>query len=253
MSKQVRNIIPSEDSILYIDIGNTSIKAAYKEGVQWKYPDAGRTATANDLVKWANSHQKKFDLTVVCSVVRETTEALKEGLDSQLLRVFTADDIPEELLNYQTPETLGIDRFFACYGALSHTPGAVVVIDAGTACTVDYMSADAVFMGGVIMPGIGMMEDALRTKTPKLPVVDRSLPETWPGRSSRSSLQWGVTGTFKNSIETFLGRYEEEFGDFTLHITGGDADWLSRIIERESRVRGILVFEGMYHFLEDYL
>lgn len=253
MSKRITNIIPSENSILYIDIGNTSIKAAYKDGVQWKYPGREKLRTASDLVEWANQHQKEFELTVVCSVVPDITNAIREGLNSNRIRVFSAEDIPEDLILYETPGTLGIDRFFACYGALSYTPKAVVVIDAGTACTIDYMTPDSVFVGGVIMPGIGILEKALKEQAPELPSVGRHLPEVWPGRSTRTSLQWGLSGAFKDSLEAALDRYEEQFEEFELNITGGDAQWISQVVDRESKVRPNLIFEGIYRYLEDYL
>lgn len=249
----MRDIIPDKDNILYLDIGNSSIKAAYKEDLDWIRPDSFKIKNASELVEWINQHQKDFGMVVIASVVDTTTEAIVNRLDIEKVRVLTVSDIPADLLDYKTPETLGLDRFFACYGAVAQTSKPAVVIDAGTACTIDYMSGDFVFRGGIIMPGIGILEKSLREFAPNLPAVLRTLPDEWPGKSTKNSLRWGLYGAFRNSIHSLLNTYEEQFDDFDIMITGGDAEWLSSILERESKVRPMLVFEGIQYFLEDYL
>lgn len=249
----MNDIIPGKDNILYLDIGNSSIKAAYKEDLNWIRPDSFKIKNASELVEWINQHQKEFRLVVIASVVRDTTQAIIDRLDIEKVRVFSIDDIPVDLLDYKTPDTLGMDRFFACYGAVAQTSKPAVVIDAGTACTVDYMSGDFVYRGGLIMPGIGILEKSIRNFAPALPAVLRSVPDEWPGKSTKESLRWGLYGAFRDSVHTTLQRYEERYNDYDLMITGGEAEWLSSILERESKVRPMLVFEGMQFFLEDYL
>lgn len=249
----MNDIIPGKDNILYLDIGNSSIKAAYKEDLNWIRPDPFKIKNASELVEWINQHQKEFGLVIIASVVRDTTQAIIDRLDIEKVRVFSIDDIPADLLDYKTPETLGMDRFFACYGAVAQTSKPAVVIDAGTACTVDYMSGDFVYRGGLIMPGIGILEKSIRNFAPALPAVLRSVPDEWPGKSTKESLRWGLYGTFRDSVHAALQRYEERYNDYDLMITGGEAEWLSSILERESKVRPMLVFEGMQFFLEDYL
>lgn len=247
------NIIPNKENILYLDIGNSSIKAAYKEELDWERPDSFLIKNAAELVGWINEHRRNFGSVVISSVVEDTTKAIVERLDIKEVRVLSIDDIPSELLDYKTPATLGIDRFLSCYGAVALTGNPVVVIDIGTACTIDYMSSDFVFRGGVIMPGIGILEKSIRDYAPGLPAVLRSIPEKWPGKSTKESLKLGLYGMYRDSIRAALSKYEEQFDNFDVVITGGAADWMSSILDRESKIRPILIFEGMRAFLDDYL
>ena len=249
----MRNIIPEKDNVLYLDIGNSSIKAAYKEELNWVRPDSFKISNAKELVDWINKHDKKFGRVVIVSVVQDTTRAIADQLSIDNVRLLTVKDIPMDLLDYNTPETLGLDRFFACYGAVAQTSKPAVVIDAGTACTIDYMSGDFVFRGGIIMPGIGILEESLRKFAPELPTVLRSIPDEWPGKSTKASLRWGLYGAFADSIQAALKKYEVKFDDFDLMITGGAAEWLSTTLQKESKVKPMLVFEGIHYFLEDYL
>lgn len=249
----MRDIIPNKDNILYLDIGNSSIKAAYKEDLNWIRPDSFKIKNAAELVEWINQHQKDFGMVVIASVVEKTTEAIVDRLDIEKVRVLSVNDIPSGLLDYKTPKTLGLDRFFACYGAVAQSTKPAVVIDAGTACTIDYMSGDFVFRGGIIMPGIGILEKSLRNFAPNLPAVLRTLPDEWPGKSTKSSLSWGLYGAYCDSIQMSLNKYEQQYGEYDLMLTGGDADWLSSILKRESKIKPMLVFEGIQYFLEDYL
>lgn len=247
------SIIPENNSTLYIDIGNSSIKAAYRDEFQWERPDSQLLSNASDLVDWINRHQKNFESIVIASVVEETTSAILNLLESENVRVFSIGDIPSDLLDYKTTDTLGIDRFFSCYGAVAQTSKPAVVIDAGTACTIDYMSGDFVFRGGVIMPGIGILEQSLRAHAPGLPAVLPSIPDQWPGKTTKDSLRWGLYGGFRDAILAVLENYEEHYEDFDLMITGGSAEWVSQVLGRESKVHPMLIFEGMHFFLEDYL
>lgn len=248
----MNDFIPDKNKILYLDIGNSSIKAAYKEDLNWIRPDSFKIRNASELVEWINRHQKDFEMVVIASVVTDTTKAIESRLEIEQVQVLTVNDIPLELLDYKTPETLGIDRFFACYGAVAQTSKPAVVIDAGTACTIDYMSGDFVFRGGIIMPGISIMEQSLREYAPNLPSVRRTLPEEWPGKSTKTSLRWGLYGAYVDAIRGALDKHKERFEDFELVITGGTAEWLSSILPGEHKVRPMLIFEGIQYFMEDY-
>ena len=102
------------------------------------------------------------------------------------------------------------------------------------------------------MPGMAILEKGLEQYAPKLPTVIRMVPGSWPGKNTESSIQWGLAGFFRDGIEAALRRYEEQYGDFDLSATGGDAEWVSSLLSREAKVRPNLIFEGMYRFIEDY-
>jgi type III pantothenate kinase len=230
---------------LYLDIGNSTIKGAYKKGTQWMVLTDERLFTALELVNWIQKHPDSFDRIVIASVRDDVSEAVIRELDQHKTLEVTVSDIPRDLLNYETPKSLGIDRFLSCYGATNQTNKSVVVIDAGTATTIDFMDHDDVYHGGVIIPGLWGFSEVLSQKAPALPFVELEIPKLWPGKSTIDSIKWGQAGFYKMGILGFLNKYEEEFGDFDLFITGGDATVINSILEVESKVRPYLVFEGI--------
>jgi len=235
----------TSNKILYLDVGNSSIKGAYKEGMNWKAPLAQKGLTAAELVTWINEHPESFTDVVVSSVRKDVREAIHESLGTVNVKELTVHDIPHELLDYETPETLGIDRFLACYGATEQTTNSVVVIDAGTAITIDFMDQDDVYHGGLIAPGISSYAEMLSQKAPALPQVEMEIPQTWPGKSTIDSLKWGQAGFIRMAIEATLTKYEIEFGPFDLFFTGGDGATVQSLISAEGKQRPFLVFEGM--------
>ena len=235
----------SSKKALYLDAGNSSIKGAYKNGVKWEAIHAKEKYTASELVQWIDDHPKTFSRIVLSSVRDDVRDAIRSELHHVKVVELSTSDIPEELLDYETPDTLGIDRFLTCFGASDQTTESVVVIDAGTALTIDFMDQEDVYHGGVIAPGLSAFIEILPQKAPALPRVDIEIPASWPGKSTIDSLQWGQAGFYKSAIESLLGRYETEFGPFELFITGGDASKIDGLLEREAKVRPFLIFDGM--------
>lgn len=235
----------TSNNILYLDVGNSSIKGAYKKGVKWEALHTEKNISALELINWVNTHPESFTEVVISSVRKDVQKAIRQYLSKVMVQELTVSDIPRELMDYETPETLGIDRFLACYGATNHTTESVVVIDAGTAVTIDFMDQDDVYHGGVIAPGLSGFREILPRKAPELPGVEMEVPQVWPGKSTVNCLKWGQAGFYKMAIEGILNKYEEEFGFFELNITGGDGTMIADMIERESKLRPFLVFEGM--------
>ncbi len=253
MSKETKNIIPGSDSVLFIDAGNSSIKFAFMDEQEWQHPVRFKPDDTGGMLNWINSRAGEFNFVIISSVVDRVTRFLIENISQIPCRVLDISDVPPALLDYETPATLGIDRFFVCYGAVARNNCASVVIDSGTACTIDYISEDYVYKGGVIMPGIAVFEQALKLHAPALPAVPRTLPPQWPGKSTTTSLQWGITGAYLDGIYSSLRRYEEQYNHFDLVLTGGNAEWIASVLPWKAEVRPFLVFEGMKRFVEDYL
>ncbi|HET8866556.1 MAG TPA: type III pantothenate kinase [Gracilimonas sp.] len=235
----------TSNNILYLDAGNSSIKGAHKRGVKWNVVDTKKTVTALEFIEWIDTHPESFTEVILASVRKDLQEAILEHLKHVKLRQISVSDIPRDLLDYETPETLGIDRFLACYGATNQTSKSVVVIDAGTAITIDFMDQDDVYRGGLIAPGLSGFGEILHQKAPALPEVEMDIPKIWPGKNTIDSLKWGQAGFYKMAIEAILKKYESEFGPFDLFITGGWGSFLESIIEREGKLRPFLVFDGM--------
>lgn len=230
---------------LYLDIGNSTIKGAYKMGTKWMVLTDERLFSALELVNWIQQHPDSFHRIVLSSVRDDVSEAIEKELSGHEILEVTVSNIPRDLLNYETPKTLGIDRFLSCYGATNQTNKSVVVVDAGTATTIDFMDQDDVYHGGVIIPGLWGFSEVLSRTAPALPFVEFEIPKKWPGKNTVDSLKWGQAGFYKMGVLGILNQYQEDFGDFELFITGGDASIIESMVDRESKVRPFLVFEGI--------
>ena len=171
---------------IFVDIGNTSIKAVVLNNDVFD-PKVVSLDSPSDFFKWYDDHRLGNEKVYVASVVKATLDELKELIPEEVLIVFNHGQIPSNLLDYETPETLGIDRFLSCLGAYSKSNSSVIVIDAGTACTVDYMDRNQVFHGGVIMPGLQTIHKSIQARLPELPEVDFTLPQKFPGKTSIDS------------------------------------------------------------------
>ncbi len=238
--------------LLFIDIGNSKLKIAQKSERQWDYllkADNGTAAAETEQFLSACS----YDHLIICSVREDILNLVKSYVPDDRCTVLKNNLIPEGNLYYSTPKTLGMDRYLSCYGAHWHSQTHVVTIDAGTACTIDLMTADGVYRGGVIMPGLALFHKMVEQGLPELPAVPHRLPLKWPGGSTRESLEWGINGGYLMAVNGFVEKYATGLeGEVTLYITGGDSEFLNGHLNPaiEMKYHPFLVFEGMLRFWE---
>ncbi len=229
---------------LFIDIGNSSFKLAEKVNGEWERIE-GNYRNGLAIKSWLNYSGKKFDRAVVCSVREDRLKELEETLSDVMFTKISIDTIPKGKLDYQTPKTLGIDRYLGCLGAQTEINDSVVVIDAGTACTIDFMDEHGVYRGGIIAPGLRSMLNIFKENAPQLPEVESKLPEDWPGKSTTTSLQWGQLGFYIDGLEAAIKRFKEKYNASHIYLTGGSAEFLSAFFSFEVCVDNFLVFKGM--------
>lgn len=237
-----KNDSKSVKKTLFVDIGNSSVKVGFKEEGEWSHTTHRELPVAAAAINGMRDQPMQV---VVSSVRRANRDKLLPMLGSQLIREITIADINLDKLDYETPQTLGIDRYLACLGAHTRSGKAVVVIDAGTACTIDYMDPDGIFRGGVIMPGFQMVMNCFHSTAPELPPVEIALPESFPGRSTTESLQWGQVGFYVDGVLSILQAYDTKFPDYELYLTGGDAAVLNQMLGAQGEIDYRLVMKGM--------
>jgi type III pantothenate kinase len=127
---------------------------------------------------------------------------------------------------------------------------AAIVVDAGTAVTVDAITADGSFQGGVILPGMRLVCRALAAGTDLLPLVEVSFSESPPepiGRSTETAIRsgafWGTVGAIRLLVSQFrlqLGNSAQVF------VTGGDASALASLIDDKAQFVPQLVLAGIF-------
>lgn len=124
----------------------------------------------------------------------------------------------------EVPGETGADRIVNVAAAYEQLERACVVVDAGTAVTVDFCNDNGDFVGGAIAPGVRMMLDALHEKTARLPRVEFEVPSGAVGTSTAGAMRHGVFHAIRGLVKEIVESYATELGRWPeLIATGGDA------------------------------
>lgn len=138
-------------------------------------------------------------------------------------------------VRYATPGTLGLDRVCAATGAATLFPGtAALVVDAGTAVTLDVVGADGTFIGGNIAPGLKMRFKALHDFTKALPEVNPDGPLPNFGTDTFTAIRAGVVGGLLAEISRCAAKAKDLYGAARIVLTGGDAPLLAQYLSTEN-------------------
>lgn len=166
-------------------------------------------------------------------------------------------DLPIEVRT-QNPSRTGIDRILNVAAAYEQMGKACVVVDAGTAVTVDCCNDQGEFLGGAIAPGLEMMLDALHEKTAGLPRVSFAVPGDGFGDSTEAAVSRGVYYAIRGLVKEAVESYAVQFGSWPEIIaTGGDAQklfegWeLIHAIAPDLGLYGIALAYTDYHIKHD--
>lgn len=153
---------------------------------------------------------------------------------------------------YQTPETLGADRFAAIVAGCNHSPGKpVLVVDAGTAITYEAANLDPQYLGGAISPGMQMRYDALHHFTARLPQLYAEGNPPLIGDSTLNSLKAGVETAVAREIDGMIEAYREQLGeDLVVYLTGGDAGYFENQLKNVNFADAFLVLRGIYFIIK---
>ena len=174
------------------------------------------------------------DCGAFCSVGKidpRMVESLRIALDGRLLILSRSTRLPIGI-DYSTPATLGLDRVVLAAGASGlYDRETLMVVDAGTAVTLDVVDATQTFRGGRISPGVRLRFESLHSQTSALPMLDADGPIPLIGDSTSSSIRSGVVMGLSNEIVETFHQYKNNFGCDRLVLTGGDAGLLSESIK----------------------
>lgn len=241
--------------ILELDCGNSFIK--------WRVLDSDKASVSaegvvgSDLALIENLLALPGLLLTRCRLVsvralEETSklvEALVEAFDVAVSCAASAREMAGVRNGYEEFERLGLDRWLAMLGGFKMASGACLVLDFGTAATADFIAADGEHLGGFICPGMPLMRNQLRTHTRKIRYDDiaaeRALERLSPGRTTAEAVERGCTLMLRGFVLTQLELARSYWGDdFTVFLTGGDADLVSEAVP-QARFVPDLVFVGL--------
>ena len=152
-------------------------------------------------------------------------------------------------VNYATLETLGVDRLAAAVGAQALWPRTeLLVVDAGTCITCEYVGAAGVYLGGSIAPGLRMRLRAMHAFTGKLPEVAPVWPDSLDvGVDTASAMRAGALGGAARELAARVSAFRQNHPRGRVVVTGGDGPFLRPHLPTGLTYRPALVLEGLAH------
>lgn len=235
-------------AILELDFGNSSLK--------WRLLEA-RTAPVARRIRYSDLQANSFDsMTIervrVASVLDlETTWGYLGQLGISAAEIASSAQAVAGFTNaYKQPERLGVDRWLAALAAkIDAGDRACLIIDCGTAITVDYMDSNGVFEGGYILAGRQLLENSLVSDTSQVRFQTPAAAHVWPAwpKQTAEAVQWGVDFVLQAVVERAIkqaGAWQQD-GDFAIYLTGGDAARLAPQLENTVQYRPDLVLDGL--------
>lgn len=237
---------------LIIDIGNNSAKFFLFQGEQIILHTRKENSSFDVIDEWNRLYD--IDKVIVSSVITESQSLLDEisKLQCPVIRFNKSTPLPLEV-NYRTPGTLGSDRIAAAVGAWGEAPGRnILVIDAGSAITIDFVSKDGKYNGGNIAPGIKMRLRALHEYTDRLPMVEKEGDIPTIGYDTETAIRSGVINGVCHEIEGYINEFKQKYCDVLVFLTGGDEKPLKNRIKSCIFADKYLVAKGLNRILNDY-
>ena len=235
---------------LIIDIGNTSAKLAVFEQGEMKDILRCSNQSLQGLEAFCNRYPIRKG--IICSVV-SLTEVIRQAIHNLPFPVmeFTYQTpIPVKNL-YKTPETLGMDRLAAVVAAQAMKPSCpILVIDAGTCITYDFMDEFGNYQGGNISPGLEMRFNALHHFTSKLPKISAE-GETPPyGQTTETAIRAGVMRGIEFEIKGYISELQKNYPSLFVFLTGGNGFSFDTNLKSTIFADGLLVLKGLNRILE---
>jgi type III pantothenate kinase len=244
-------------SILAIEVGNSRTRLGCFEGRELREVTAvanGDLAAIADAAatRWESLAAAEERAVVVASVNDPVADRLAIAIEDRLGGVEChriGRDLPVPIGESLDPETItGVDRLLAAAAAWDTLRQACVVIDAGTAVTVDFVDGAGTFHGGAIAPGARMQLEALHARTAQLPAIELARPAEGEafGRNTREAMLHGIVDGIRGLVWRLVERYAEAYGAFPMVVaTGGDAELLFGDDELVNRIVPDLTLRGI--------
>jgi len=252
--------------LLTIDVGNTqTVVGVYDHEGDMTVADGGllgpwRLSTVHDrtedeyavlirgLLASAEVTWRDLDGVAITSGVAHITSALRRMVAGQLDvdPVVIGPGVKSGLaIRYDNPREVGPDRIANGAAVYDLYGGPSIVVDFGTATTLDAVSADGDYLGGSISPGVEISLKALVGKAAALSTVELVEPKNVIGRNTTESIRSGVLYGYAAQVDGLCARFEAEIGESTVIATGGLASWISPHTKVVDEVEPWLTLHGL--------
>ena len=237
----------SNPSVIALSVGNSRIQlGSFADGQLGSNESLDKrklAAVAQQVVQWWPAIADHSNAAILlASVNDEVADPLTAMIEDQLsigtYRI--GRDLPVPISQELDPETLtGVDRLLNAAAAYDRLEQACIIIDAGSAVTVDFVDGEGTYHGGAIAPGAAMQLRALHEHAAGLPELTFAAPQPEPfGRSTSQAMLQGVFHGIRGMVQRLVEQYAEYYTAFPQVIaTGGDATLL---FENEELVDSIV-------------
>jgi type III pantothenate kinase len=249
--------------LLAIDVGNTNIVLGVYRGQgpgaelvgDWRIrTDRERTTDEHGiLIKHLLEHKgmalDEVQRVAISSVVPTMNDTLADlsrryfGVEPFVVGAQTDTGIQ---IHYQPVSDVGADRICNAVGAFARYGGPCIVVDFGTATTFDAIAANGDYLGGAILPGIGISCDALFRQAARLYRVELVAPPRAIGQNTVHAMQSGLVFGFAGQTDAMVERIRQELGPGTRVVaTGGLADLIAQESQTIETVDQLVTLEGL--------
>ncbi|MDQ7006259.1 MAG: type III pantothenate kinase [Acidobacteriota bacterium] len=242
--------------LLVVDIGNTQIVAGVFDGKtlrgSWRL-SSRREMTADEFAVLLRGALGEAAAGIESAVMASVVPPLTGEGRRALARLVGKEPLLVEpgirtglKIRTDSPQEVGADRIVNAVAALESYGGPAVVVDFGTATTLDVMTASGEYLGGVITVGARVGVDALSVRAARLPRVDLALPPRVIGRNTMDSIRSGALYGHAAMVDGLVERIEEELGEtVTVVVTGGTAGIIGPLMKRIDFTNPHLTLEGL--------
>ena len=242
-------------NIIAFEIGNTRTTLAHvidgEIGDRIHVANDEPSAAIEQAAAWWPAVSARDQPAVLIATVNEpVANRIRSALEDQLgcNAYIVGEDLPIPIGRQLDPETItGVDRLLNAAAAYASMKQACVVVDAGTAITVDFVDGDGTFHGGAIAPGAQMQLDALHRHTDALPELTFRAPDSADfGRSTADAMMTGVFHGIRGMVWRLVEHYAQAYGAYPPVVaTGGDAALLFESDELIDRIVPDLALHGI--------
>lgn len=237
---------------LTIDIGNTSSKYAIFNKMQTVI--SGKIPSDEILFYKKIVEEYPIKRAIFSSVVQEQNSDIQSILLESKITItkFNHNTLLPFTNCYKSPKTIGLDRLASVAGAQFHYPNEdLLVIDAGTAITYDFLNANGEFLGGNISPGLQMRYKALNMFTERLPLLEANQNEmSLIGKTTNEAINNGILNGLTFEVDGMIEESKQHYPNLRIVFTGGDAFFFDAKIKNRIFVHPNLVLEGLNSILQ---
>lgn len=246
--------------LLAVDVGNTNTVVGVFQGD--RLLEHFRLSTLRDRTadEWglffqlALQHRKLDPSAITAVAVSSVVPPMQRTLESMgrsyfgVSPLFVGPGVKTGMpILYDDPREVGADRIVNAVAAYHRWPGSLIVVDFGTATTLEVISRQGEYIGGAIAPGVQISVNALSQHASRLPRVDLAPPKTVLGRNTVASMRSGIVHGYAAMVDGLCSRIEKELGGPVDRVvaTGGNARLFAEVSERIGEVDEFLTLDGL--------